>query len=337
MGNVYNSHYPTTTEEAFMNRDMRASHILSCFAIAFVCAFIIASVPACGGSGGSSGGGGGAASSGNVAEAVEGASFTAPSSVVTPDTSAVSGTAIDTSNASMGYICAAGSSASRLKFQVTKGGETYNYDLPNNGTPAVFPVNMGSGSYTLRIMQNTEGSNYVELDATNADIMLADEFSPFLISNIFCSYNGSSSCVSKARELTSSASNMGEAVKAICTWVAENVSYDTAKAEQLSNGSGYVPNPDDTLSSKTGICFDYASLSAAMLRSVGIPTKIITGYVGQDNVYHAWIMVYIDGKWQSAAFSVDRNTWSRCDVTFASTGSTKYTGDASAYTDKYTY
>ena len=143
--------------------------------------------------------------------------------------------------------------------------------------------------------------------------------------------------MSKAREITANSTNVGEAVSAICLWVAGNVSYDKAKAEELSKGTGYVPNPDETLSTGKGICFDYASLSAAMLRSMGIPTKIVTGYVGQDNLYHAWIMVYIDGVWQSAQFSVDRNTWSRCDVTFASTGATKYTGDASAYTDKYTY
>ena len=86
---------------------------------------------------------------------------------------------------------------------------------------------------------------------------------------------------------------------------------------------------------KTALTQD--SLSTAMLRSMGIPTKLVTGYVGEDELYHAWIMVYIDGEWHSALFSVDRNTWSRCDVTFASTGSTKYTGDASAYTDRYTY
>lgn len=307
---------------------------MSRLAVAVVIALGLASIPACGGGGSSSGG---ASGGGNVAEAVEGVDFSQPADVQVPDTSGVSGTAIDASQASLGYVCAAGTSASRLKFQVSKDGETYNYDLPNDGTPTVYPMNMGSGSYTLRIMQNTEGSNYVELDAATADVSLGNEFNPFLMPNMFCNYNKDSDCVSKARELTADCSNVGEAVRAICTWVADNVSYDTSKAEQLSGGTGYVPNPDETLSSKSGICFDYASLSAAMLRSMGIPTKIITGYVGQDNLYHAWIMVYIDGLWQSASFSVDRNTWSRCDVTFASTGSTKYTGDASAYTDKYTY
>ena len=41
-----------------------------------------------------------------------------------------------------------------------------------------------------------------------------------------------------------------------------------------------------------GICFDYAALMTAMLRSQGIPTKLEIGYSGE--VYHAWISTYID-------------------------------------------
>ena len=123
----------------------------------------------------------------------------------------------------------------------------------------------------------------------------------------------------------------------MCTFVADHVKYDNAKAAKLAQQSGYMPDPDDTLKTGTGICLDYASLSAAMLRSMGIPTKLMTGYVGKDEVYHAWIMVYIDGTWKASVFDVKSKTWSRCDVTFASTGATQYVGDASAYVDRYTY
>lgn len=314
-----------------MGNNGHIARIVPKVALTFAFAFSLALIPACGGGGGSS------ASLSSVAEAAEGAAFNQPSEITMPNTSGVSGTVIDTSNVEQGYVCVAGESGARLKFQVSMDGETYNYDLPNDGSPTIYPINMGSGSYTFRIMQNVEGNNYVELDATSADVTLNDEFDPFLVPNMFCNYNPNSACVSKAREITGSATNVSEAVSAICLWVAGNVTYDKDKAERLSKGTGYVPDPDETLSTGKGICFDYASLSAAMLRSMGIPTKLVTGYVGQDNLYHAWIMVYIDGVWQSAQFSVDRNTWSRCDVTFASTGATKYTGDASAYTDKYTY
>ena len=308
-----------------------------------MCAFAIAAIPACGGSSG------GSSSSSGQAEAlslpfgggdeVSGAAYTQPSSVIEPQLAADSGgePAVSTDNTADGYVTAQASSPARLKFQVIHGEETYNYDLPNDGTQTVYPLNMGDGAYTFRIMQNTSGSNYVELFSSAADVSLSSEFAPFLIANMYCNYGGSSSCVGKARELTGSAANEGEVVKNVCEFVAGHVSYDSAKAEELAQKSGYVPDPDETLSTAKGICFDYASLSSAMLRSMGIPTKLMTGYVGKDEVYHSWIMVYIDGTWHSAQFSVDPKTWSRCDVTFASTGATQFVGDASAYTDRFTY
>ena len=301
-----------------------------------LCALLLASILAlsltgCGGSG--SGGSGGSGSSGGSTPT--GAAYTQPESVAVP--TVVAGLGIDTSCVNQGWVSAAATSTVRLKFQVIHDDITYNYDLPNDGTPTIFPINTGNGSYLFRIMQNTEGSSYVELESARAQVTLSSELDPFLLPNIFCVYTADSACVAKARELTSSVSNQAEALAAICNYVADNVSYDNAKAKQLANATGYIPNPDDTFTSRKGICFDYASLSAAMLRSMGIPTKILTGYVGEQQLYHAWIMVYVDGSWQTAVFSVSPNRWSRCDVTFASTGATQYSGDGSSYTDRYTY
>lgn len=295
-------------------------------AVAVACALAISFIPACGG-------GGGAGAAVDKGEA-SGAAFSQPSDILVAEKG---GAGIDTSHADEGYVSASATSSERLKFQVTSGDMTYNYDLPNDGTPMVYPMNMGDGYYSFRIMQNTSGNNYVEIDFADASVWLSSDLDPFLVPNMFCDYDAGSACVKKALEITSGSENQGEAVRDICTFVAGNVSYDNAKAEELSKATGYVPSPDETLNSHRGICFDYASLSAAMLRSMGIPTKLMTGYVGKDEIYHAWIMVYIDGTWQAACFSVSPNTWSRCDVTFASTGATQYTGDASAYTDKYTY
>ena len=51
---------------------------------------------------------------------------------------------------------------------------------------------------------------------------------------------------------------------------------------------------EDLLAQKKGICFDYAALMTAMLRSQDIPTKLVVGYTG--NLYHAWINVYLEGQ-----------------------------------------
>ena len=303
--------------------------------IATMCALALLVIPGCGGDGDEAGALGfpGAPDMGTST----GAAFKAVSDVKVPDVSGLAPTAIDVSTVNEGYVSVAAESAARLKFQATNGDLTYNYDLPNNGTPTMYPINMGDGSYLFRIMQNTEGNNYVELDATWADVALASEFDPFLLPNMFCNYNGSSACVSKAKELVSNAENEGQALAEICTYVIQNVSYDKAKAEQLATTAGYAPNPDETLQTRMGICFDYSSLAAAMLRSQGIPTKIITGYVDPGEIYHAWIMVYIDGTWKTAQFDVASKTWSRVDTTFASTGGGSFVGEGVGYTDRYVY
>ena len=265
-----------------------------------------------------------------------GAEFDPPTTVDMPVVSA-GGPSIDTSHASDGYVVARFSSATRLKFQVSKGEMVYNYDLPNDNTPVVFPVNMGDGDYVLRIMKNTEGNNYVEVQRVEENIALTSEFAPFLLPNQFCDYDEQSKCVAKARELTASATNQGEAVRAVCDYIINNVSYDTDKAQVLTTATGYIPNPDQTLNDGTGVCFDYAALGAAMLRSLGLPTKIITGYVTPGDLYHAWIMVYVDGSWRTGEFTVSPDTWSRVDLTFAASGSSEFTGDGTSYTERYVY
>ena len=39
-----------------------------------------------------------------------------------------------------------------------------------------------------------------------------------------------------------------------------------------------------------------SAMAAAMLRSQGVPTKLVIGYA--DQTYHAWNEVYLDGGWQ---------------------------------------
>ena len=300
---------------------------------------VCAALTACGSSASAVGG----SSSGSGDGSTSGSTYTIPSSITPASFSqegavSANGGSIDASGVADGYVAASATSSSRLKFQVMSGEMSYNYDLPGDGTPIVCPINMGDGTYTFRIMQNTSGNNYVEITSTTLDVSLKDEFEPFLRPNVFCSYSDDSACVAKARELAQGAQNQGDVVKAVCTYITENVQYDSDKASQLRNATGYIPNPDETLSSGKGICFDYASLGAAMLRSLGIPTKVLTGYVSPDNIYHSWVMVYIDGSWTSAEFKVEKSTWSRVDLTFAAAGGpNEYVGDAVSYTDRYTY
>lgn len=334
----------------------------SLYACAF-CAIIAFSLSGCGSSGSSgTSGGSTSASSASASPATSAATsagsqasgadegqtsgppFTKPRSVAVAtfdlaNAQTAGSGVIDTSNSSKGYVGAEITSPSRCKFQVVKGEMTYNYDIPSDGTPIIVPMNMGSGTYTFRLMQNTSGSSYVEVGSLTADVALETEFEPYLHPDIFCQYDATSECVAQAFSLASGCENEGDVARAIYDWMVHSITYDTTKASELASTSGYIPMPDDTLSSGTGICFDYASLAAAMFRSLGIPCQIITGYVGAENLYHAWNMVYLDGEWVSAQITIQPDTWCRVDLTFAASNgdNSTFIGDGTTYTDRYIY
>lgn len=306
---------------------------LTATALAAACLFSCLVVAGC--SGGSAG-----ASGGSSEGETSGPPYTEPSSIngATFDASTSGNAVIDTSNVSLGYVGASAKSSSRLKFQVVKDGTSYNYDMAGDGTPVICPINMGDGSYEFRIMQNTSGNNYVQVQSATASVVLDNEFEPFLRPNVFCEFTDSSACVTQARQLAANAQNEGDVVRAVYGWMVDAITYDKAKAQQLANTTGYVPSPDDTFNSRSGICFDYASLAAAMFRSLDIPCQIVTGYVSPDNIYHAWNMIYIDGSWVAAQISVEANQWTRIDVTFAAGGAdSQLIGDGTNYTERYIY
>lgn len=245
--------------------------------------------------------------------------------------------AIDTSAVSEGYVAVSAKSDARLKFQVVAGENTYNYDLPNNGEETIFCLQSGDGHYKFNIMENVVDTRYLELFSTEADVKLKDEFQPFLHTNQYAAYNKNSACVKKAKELASASANQLEAVGNIFSFICDSVTYDKEKAKTVK--SGYIPTPDDTLAQGTGICFDYASLAASMLRSQGIPTKIIFGYVSPGELYHAWNMFYTDETgWITVEYEVSKGDWNRIDCTFTANGADpETTGDGTGYTDVYVY
>lgn len=246
------------------------------------------------------------------------------------------GVQIDTSHVSQGYVAASATGDSRLKLQVICGDVKYNYDLPNDGTPQCYVLQSGSGTYTFRVMQNTTEDKYAELYSTSADVQLESEFAPFLRPSQMVSYTADSQCVAKAAELAAQASTASGVVANIYAYIQNNIRYDTQKAETVQ--VGYLPDPDETLQTGKGICYDYASLAAAMLRSQGIPTKLITGYVQPGDLYHAWNMIWLEETgWITVKIEAPANSWERIDLTFAAGASAAYTGDGTGYTDRLTY
>lgn len=247
---------------------------------------------------------------------------------------------IDASNSHQGYVMVSQSGTDhRLKVQIVKDEVKYNYDLNNQGIYEAFPLQMGDGTYTIRIMQNKEGNSYFELYSATIEVTLDSEFSPFLVPNQYVNYDKTSKAVRKSFDLCSTVSTDVEKLAVLYQWMTAHVTYDKEEAETVQ--SGYLPVVDEVLETQKGICFDYAALLAAMLRVQGIPTKLVVGTVSEDDLNHAWNEVYLEeAGWITVKLAVDGDEWELVDATFgASQGDSvaQYIGDGTFYTSLKVY
>ena len=247
---------------------------------------------------------------------------------------------IDASNTSQGYVMVKYNGTNeKVKIQITCPDQScYTYLISDRGAYDTFPLTAGNGSYALQVLENVAGDTYTVSLAQSINVSIEDEFLPFLYPNQYVNFHTDSKAVSKGSDLAKDTYSDLDVVQNIYNYVIKNISYDTAKAQNVSYG--YVPDIDDTLSSKKGICFDYAALMTSMLRSQNIPTKLEVGYSG--DAYHAWISTYIDDKgWVDDIIQFNGDTWQIMDPTLAATNDSaavkKYVGDGSHYVVKYTY
>ena len=247
---------------------------------------------------------------------------------------------IDASNTSQGYVMVKYNGANeKVKLQITCPDQScYTYLISDRGAYDTFPLTAGNGSYALQVLENVAGDTYTVSLTQSINVSIEDEFLPFLYPNQYVNFHADSKAVSKGSDLAKDTYSDLDVVQNIYNYVIKNISYDTEKAQNVSYG--YVPDVDDTLSSKKGICFDYAALMTSMLRSQNIPTKLEVGYSG--DAYHAWISTYIDDKgWVDDIIQFDGDTWQIMDPTLAATNDSaavkKYVGDGSHYVVKYTY
>ena len=191
--------------------------------------------------------------------------------------------------------------------------------------------------FALNLLEKDGLVGAVQMVKIGDRVKLDDPFQPFLRPSDYSRYTADSRCVKKATDLAQDAKDQVEIVSAVYAYVNKTVRYDHMKAATVQ--SGYLPDPDETLKTRRGICFDYASLAAAMLRSQGVPCKVIFGYVAPNQLYHAWNMFYTEETgWVTVSFKANGKDWTRMDLTFTANGQDDtFIGNGSNYTDLYFY
>lgn len=247
---------------------------------------------------------------------------------------------VDYGNASDGYISAVYTGKSdAVKLRIKCGDTQYDHDLDPGGKREFFPL-MGSGSYTVKMYEHVSGKNYAEILSGDFEAAVKSETTSYLYPNKYVTYGNGSECVKKAAEVCAGKNSDVEKIGAIFDWTTDNIAYDKTLAATVQ--SGYIPDPDRTIAAKKGICFDYASLFAAMCRSQSIPSRLVIGYAEPD-IYHAWNEVYTEETgWITPELFLKKKGYNIADATFYAGNSDKekiagYISDEGNYSAMYRY
>lgn len=113
----------------------------------------------------------------------------------------------------------------------------------------------------------------------------------------------------RAQLITRKADTSLEKAKIIYDWIGINIKYDKELADNVTQGV-----IDDEYGAKygfetrSGICFDFTALYAAMAKSIDLPVKIVFGeaFNGEEYGPHTWNQVYLE----------DEDRWIDVDSTF---------------------
>jgi transglutaminase-like putative cysteine protease len=122
----------------------------------------------------------------------------------------------------------------------------------------------------------------------------------------FCEFLGYSSRVSADPEIADTAAGLrgsltpARAVEATCEWIHSTFEYQTGSTTVTTTAS-------EVLRARRGVCQDFAHLGIALLRSMGIPARYVSGYLHPDpeaergRAYegesHAWLEAWT-GAWR---------------------------------------
>jgi transglutaminase-like putative cysteine protease len=124
--------------------------------------------------------------------------------------------------------------------------------------------------------------------------------------NDFCEFLAYSSRVAADAEIEETAAGLrashtpAEAVEATCAWINSTFEYQTGSTTVTTTAS-------EVLRARRGVCQDFAHLGIALLRSMGIPARYVSGYLHPDpdaergrsyeGESHAWLEAWT-GAWR---------------------------------------
>lgn len=182
----------------------------------------------------------------------------------------------------------------------------YYYKLSEGENIVSIPLTRGAGKYKIRICKRLSNGSATVLKTKEVELADKNSTKVFDVSNMVVNYVTDDKFIAKAKKLTKSCKTESAKVKKIWTYIVENYNYDYELLDVKAKTSYYNPDNNATYDRQLGICYDISALFAAMLRSVGVEARVVTGHTPNIKEYHAWTQIY-DSK---------KKSWYTIDATY---------------------
>ena len=179
-------------------------------------------------------------------------------------------------------------SAKSIAYQLSPTEETADFRIPSNDNQKVQQLSNGQVIIEVQPAAAPAGVSF-PYKGNDTAILEATRPTRFLQSN-------DPQIIKLARQAVGNTKDAAEAAKKIESFVGEYI-------ENKSLSVGYA-SAVEVAGSKQGDCTEFAVLTAAMCRAVGIPAQVAAGVAYVDDFAgmrgfggHAWTQAYIGGKW----------------------------------------
>lgn len=185
------------------------------------------------------------------------------------------------------------SAGKQMYLVVEKGRQTYSYRLPKSQN---ISLPFGSGSYHVSVYKGN-GRHFEFLEeksmrttissvkqATQQHVLIPGTSEPYVKRILNTQFKGWTKWSADKK------------VRQVHAYVTKNYRYDYVLEKKVPDW--YQPNYSKLSKTKKGICYDFASLNASLLRAMHVPTRLVMGYPSNTTSYHSWNEVYVNKSWK---------------------------------------
>ena len=173
-------------------------------------------------------------------------------------------------------------------------GDSSHHIAVTNGETVV-PLCFGDGEYEIRLLRHETGNQYAPISTQTVVAHNSDE--AYLYTNSIVRYDESS-----LPESASYLSGTGSIDADISHFVRHTLVYNNERRDAILSGvvrSFDGASASDIVERGDGVCSDFAILTAAIYREMGIPCRVCIGYVSDAEELHCWNQALEDGVWKN--------------------------------------